>query len=185
MIITKFLFFNIIGITICNGLITIDIEPDELQKMGEILVEAYVQQQLTHRSISSVMLSNGKKIVYATIQLIGLLLTLVGANLATTKLEHFMIPSPSVVMNISASAGVPTIGPKMCKREFGCDRNACWRNCDSELGDGEKSKAKSWCFTTPKTNEKKKIFNIVHIHTSVHLVGIVSVHAVHQRKFQK
>lgn len=153
MIIPKFLFFIIIGYTICNGHITIDIEPEELQRMGEILVETYVQQQLTPRSTSSVILSHGKKIACGIMQLIGILLTLVGANIATSRLDHFMIPKSSVV-NIGAAVNVSTFTPsKMCKSDFGCDANVCWRTCDSELGVGEENK--SWCYTTPKKNEKK------------------------------
>lgn len=152
MIITKFLFFIIIYVTICNGHITIDMEPDELQRMGEILVETYVQQQLTHR-VSSVILSHGKKFVYGIMQLIGLLLTLVGANITTTRLEHYILPTPNVV-NISASDNVPTFEPsKICERDFGCDQNVCWRTCGEKLGDSEENKA--WCYTSPKTNEKK------------------------------
>lgn len=148
MIITKFLFI-IIYITICNGHITIDMEPDDLQRMGEILVETYVRQQLTHRSATSVILSHGKKFVCGTLQLIGLLLTLVGANIATTRLEHFIMPTSSVV-NISASVNVPTFEPsEICKRDFGCDQNVCWRTC------GVSEENKSWCYTSPKSNGKK------------------------------
>lgn len=173
MIITKFLFYIfIIDITICNGHITIDMEPDELQRMGEILVETYLHQQLTHRLASSVLLSHGKIFVYGAMQLIGLLLTLVGANIARTRLEHFLLPTSRVV-NISAALNVSNFEPsKLCKRDFGCDDNICWRTCDDKLGVSEENK--SWCYTSPKTNEKKtfsSVFIFIRVFTVLGLLG--------------
>lgn len=158
MLILKFLFFTIIGITICNGHITIDIEPNELQRMGEILVETYIQQQqqqLTHLSVTSVILSHGKKLAFGTLQLLGLLLTLVGANIATSRLEHFMMPTSSVVNNvvnnISASVDVPIFDPsEMCESDFGCSQNLCWRTCNES---DDKNITQSWCYTSPTPNE--------------------------------
>lgn len=36
---------------------------------------------------------------------------------------------------------------EMCKGDFGCDRNLCWRSCDRTVG---KNGTDSWCYTKAK-----------------------------------
>lgn len=44
------------------------------------------------------------------------------------------------------------IDSKSVKKEFGCHKNVCWRDCYKTPADGKKS---FWCFSSPKPLEKK------------------------------
>lgn len=78
--------------------IVIDIEPEELQRIGEILVESYLQNQQQQQLSNAV--SWCKKITNGVIQLLGIMFTLVSANLLTTFFE------PSVLTSIYTTTSI-------------------------------------------------------------------------------
>lgn len=124
--------------------ITIQIEPDEFQYIGDILMQTYMQQQPKTLSTIGIKIKSFSKAAFrGTLQMIGIMMTLVGANLLTTKLEPFVRQSELSAKNITA------INPsEMCKYDYGCDDNLCWRTCD-----GAEENSLSWCYTTLKQKE--------------------------------
>lgn len=65
-----------------NALLSIDMDADELQNIGELLVETYSQHNLIRRvqSTRSVIFSKIKVFSYNLLQLIGVTLSLIAAN---------------------------------------------------------------------------------------------------------
>lgn len=134
--------------------VVINIDPDEMQRIAEILVEDYLTHNLMPQTNSRKknIIVYVKKVIFSVIQLCGITLSLVGANLMTKALE------PSVQMNnvfndnSSISRATPNISRaipmQICDRDFGCDRNVCWRSCGDKHNNGKKT-TNSWCFTTP------------------------------------
>lgn len=121
-----------------DGSIVIDMEPEDLQQLGEMLVKSYMKQQKSSTSLSLGL----KRFSLGVIQLCGVMFTLVGANLITSKIELFSSTSPPAP---------PTVVPqKICNNDYGCDNNMCWRTCNATEGD------LSWCFTTPKLKGEEK-----------------------------
>lgn len=104
--------------------ITIDIESDQLQKLGEILVETYLDHHLLHRprTTTSVFVSNLRKIGVSMIQMIGIMFTVVGANLLSIKFEPF---TKEVNFNENLVNKTILLPCEICKNDFGCDRNIC------------------------------------------------------------
>lgn len=135
--------------------ILIDMEPEEIQRLGQILVQAYIKQEA-----STTAMSKMKRVTTNVLKLSALMFTLVGANILTTKFELLIFRS-GVQMNTSTHV-LPPINitqPDLCvDNDYGCDDNMCWRTCkefidsDSEHVDSEKDIA--WCFTTPNRKEK-------------------------------
>lgn len=136
--------------TYSHAHIVIDIEPDELQRVAEILVQSYLSQNFSPRTVitRNIVLSHIKKITSSTVQLCGIMITLVGANLLTKIFEPSIAPSQYSFADNITSASASIIPSELCKRDFGCDRNVCWRTCGEEMVDGERNK---WCYTSPKS----------------------------------
>lgn len=133
-----------------SGHILIDIEPDELQRLGEILVETYLEQNTILHSRSSVNISRCKKIIQNAAQLFGIMFSLVGANLLTNTLQPLTMVNTPMHENTAAFTPHATFVPsEICKHEFGCDQNLCWRSCDNGF-----NASQSWCFTAPKIEAK-------------------------------
>lgn len=133
-----------------SGHIIIHIEPADLHQIGEILVQ-HMQEQQEHSIIPRSRSSRSVafiKISQSVFQLVGILLTLVGANLLTAKLEPFVVHQ----ININKPTITP---PEMCNNDFGCDSNMCWRTCnvvDNVSNEQKKDITQSWCYTTSKAN---------------------------------
>lgn len=130
--------------------ITIDIEPEELQQLGEILVQSYLERGI--HSIASVnnAVFTCKKVSLAIIQLIGIMFTLVGANILTELLNNAnkqRYGAPLYIENVTNIT--PT---RMCDNDFGCNRNMCWRTCNVDLTGDEPMF--SWCYTKPDESDK-------------------------------
>lgn len=134
--------------TIAYAHIVIDIDPTEMQRVAEILVENYLAHNLQTPPIStqSVIFSKVQKILLSIVQLFGITLSLVSANLLTSIFEPTII-TPHQTMIVDK---ITSPSPRMCEHDFGCDRNVCWRNCDSSNAH-KNSSVKSWCFTSPNT----------------------------------
>lgn len=156
-----FILFSLF-FTYSHAHIVIDIEPDELQRVAEILVQSYLTRNLTPRTVltRNIVFSCIKKVSSSAVQLFGIMMTLVGANLLTKIFEPSVI-SPQFLF---ADNNVTSILPdEFCKRDFGCDHNLCWRTCGDELGVHEKNKPQSWCYTAPKT-ELRNYQQCIHSH---------------------
>lgn len=68
-------------------------------------------------------------------------MSLVGANLLTKIFEPCVVPlQTSFIENVTS-----IIPSELCKKDFGCDRNVCWRACGDESDDTKKNKLHSWC----------------------------------------
>lgn len=142
-----FIILLILSWTICvNAHIAIDMDPIELQSIGEVLVESYFRNNLIQRSqsIGNSMLNVFQKCMCSLFQFIGITCSLVGANVLTLMLQqHFDTPS---------TVNGTIIPPKMCNHDFGCDDNVCWRTCNENANDATGS---AWCYTTPNTKQRK------------------------------
>lgn len=147
------LFVNVLFFLIILGQtssdIAIDIEPEELQRMGEMLIRHYSTRNILHNG--GIPTSNYRKVLLNVAQLIGITCSLVGANLITNALQPYPAINPQINEMIPSIAN-DTIKPsEICKYDFGCDENLCWRTCDDGMSNGQ-----SWCYTAPKA-EKRKI----------------------------
>lgn len=62
-----------------------------------------------------------------------------------------MIPSTKInTIYASDSGNMVSLKPsEMCKGDYGCDRNVCWRSCDRTDAHG-KNRTDSWCYTKSK-----------------------------------
>lgn len=135
--------------------IIIDIEPDEIPRFSEILVEKYLEQVILNATPQKNIAYLCKKASIAIIQLIGIMFTLVGANVLTEMIniagkqqqqQQQYIP---IIDNVTDS--LPT---EKCVNDFGCNRNMCWRTCNVESTDNEMF---SWCFTKPPSKNVNNV----------------------------
>lgn len=146
------------------GHVTIQIEPEDLQRFADILIHMGDIQPLIRSTAmtptrSSRTLSTIKGISRSVLQIMGLMFTLVGANLLSTKFEPFVTSKFEFVAEVQ-SQQLPTTNvtkPEMlhseiCDHVFGCDENICWRTCGGETSD-EEILTKAWCHTTSKSDE--------------------------------
>lgn len=120
--------------------IIIQIEAEDMQRITDILQSSHQRSDL---------ISTGKTISKAVLQMLGIMLTLVGANLLTSKLEP-AIGSPVHFTYINRTT--PSDITDMCKYDYGCDDNLCWRTCDGEV-DALEKRVSSWCHTTISTQK--------------------------------
>lgn len=116
--------FIILSLFSIHGHITIEIEPEDLNRISEILQIIINEQQLqpiirstTRNSIIPVL----KNITCSVFQMLGIMLTLVGANFITMKMEPSMLQQTSDT-NISLLALIEP--PGICKSDYG------WRTCN-------------------------------------------------------
>lgn len=141
--------------------ILIDIEPEELQRIGEILVESYLEQNLTLESLTTtaIAISRFKKLSFSFVQMFGIMMTLVGANLLTTQLDRILnTPIPvSAVENILKNSTDIHKQTENCENDFGCNKNLCWRTCktNSTLSQHQQNEQQAWCYTTSNSKLNK------------------------------
>lgn len=154
-----------------NAHISIDMDAAELQTIGELLVETYMHHNFIHRvpTIRSVILSKIKGFSYNVLQLIGVTLSLIAANVlsplfgtmfdsTTTSTTSTSITLPVRPANAYSKMILDPF--KMCPHDFGCDRNICWRSCTTN---GKEGSDVSWCYTT--SNLKSTEYNqCIHQH---------------------
>lgn len=137
-----------------NAYVTIQIEPEDIQNIGDILMQ-FQQHRLVinpqSRYVQIIPLC--KSFSRAILQMMGIMLTLVGANVLTSKLESF-----TIVPQVTNITTLHKIRPsQLCPHEFGCDGNLCWRTCD-----GEKMIGQSWCYTSKKNETEFQKCNFSH-----------------------
>lgn len=145
-----------------NECVTIEIQPDELEQIGEILIQSYMQLPSTTTATTTTRsISTGRSTVVMLVKAMsrgllhagGIMLTLVGASLLTTKLEPFLTNRMVEINVANIVTTTPTNTPQqICENDFGCDGNICWRTCESSEHK-ENEGIKPWCFTSPNPNE--------------------------------
>lgn len=152
-----------------NNHVIVQIEPEDVQRFADILMQIHggdigihpqqlVIQSRTTKSVCSLLMI--RKISQSVIQLVGIMLTLVGANLLTTKLESHAVVQPQMTMeNIT---GPKKLQLKLCQHEYGCDQNMCWRTCGGTTEQEEVEK-QSWCYT--KSSSKKDEYQMCNLST--------------------
>lgn len=151
-----FIIFVILVATVSlhtYGHITIEIEPNDLGQISDILQNYIVHNPSGRSLMRNIIISEIKNIVRVVFQLSGLLCTLVAANLLTVKMEPFMQNQTSE-MCISSTIPIPpqtkeTVLEICHDNDFGCSNNICWRSCNEQSDSNEKKK---WCFTTAIPN---------------------------------
>lgn len=130
--------------------IQIDMEPDELQEFLQGRLSGRPITTITPRS-SSVAAKHVKRLMLGLIQMVGIMLTLVGANLLTALFEPSLLLNGQCV-DKNVTVFLPSIAPsQLCEYDFGCDRNLCWRTCGAGSDNNGKNDAHSWCYTAAKT----------------------------------
>lgn len=145
------IFFLIVSAILShsNGHITIEIEPNDVHQLSDILQTFIENHHLPTRQRSSlkcVIYHGIKTMSSGIIQLIGIMLSLVGANLLTMKLEHSM----TSVNQIKSPTSMFVHGEE-CKHDFGCTENICWRTCEESSNPSGKVDQKI-CFTSSHSN---------------------------------
>lgn len=115
--------------------VIIDIDPDDLQQLSEILAQYYVERGNDRRISQMNSVTNlCKKTVFCVIQMIGIMFSLVGANILTEIVLNSRNVAPVKIENAT----------RKCEYEFGCTHNMCWRTCDVTKTD---EATFSWCYT--------------------------------------
>lgn len=147
MFLTKVIFLVFVSvISVSNANIVITMEPDELQSIGEMLVRNQLRIEATAK------ISTVKKYANMVIQLMGITISLVGANMITGYLDAYLpqkkyavdYPTNNNYNNNTSASASNRLPNEICQNNFGCDRGLCWRSCDDKA-------AESWCYTAPKT----------------------------------
>lgn len=87
-----------------SGQITIQIEPDDLENFSEILINHLYQHQVPQMRTSWIGII--KTVSKSVLQLFGVMITLVGANLLTSKLDPYIATSSTGKYQIFGSASV-------------------------------------------------------------------------------
>lgn len=153
-----------------DAFISINIEPDDLERVSDFFHELMnannqIPSSIRQRNIIVKMMKKG---IMSSIQLIGVMMTLVGANIISSYWipEHGQIQqNPKLFQHI----GQP---PKeleqeqrktkihnfyqsisraeICQIDFGCYKNICWRSCHSNIQDKN-----LWCYTAPTPNARE------------------------------
>lgn len=148
--------FFVCSIIFIQAHIVIDIDPSELQSIGEVLVESYLHNNLIQRvqSLPNTVLIKFRNFSITVLQLIGVTASLVGANIITPIFQQkFYTTTTTASVATVLQHGNSTLSPsKMCPHDFGCDRNVCWRTCSI---DSKGVNGKYWCYTTSSQQTKK------------------------------
>lgn len=153
----------IVGVISSNSNIVINMSDSSLERLGEMLIENYITNNLAPRETSgNSFLWKMIKFFICVTQLIGVTLSLIAANIFTPYFQSLYTnsdtiqstaPIKSVISFIShSSSGKNTsFSPStMCPHDFGCDRNLCWRTCHR----GHKNEKLSWCYTSKPNSGK-------------------------------
>lgn len=138
-----------------QAIISIDIDPDELQSIGEVLVESYLHHNLIQRkkTPTNSIITHTKKILCNMIQFSAITMSLVAANLLTASLQPLAMQQIAESDNTTTAVKTVVNGLKpsdICPYDFGCDDFLCWRTCDTK---GKQHDAYSWCYTAEKPKE--------------------------------
>lgn len=130
--------------------IAIDLYKEELQQIAAILVENYVETNLVRKQ--NVNFSKYVKKTATNVgQFMGIMFSLVGANILTKMYEHTMEPLSPFTDEGNLNTSITEEIDDICNHKYGCDNGLCWRTCN------EKSKfSKTICYTKTISEEFKE-----------------------------
>lgn len=131
--------------------IVIDIDPEDIQLWSEFLGQCYVKRNMQHATSTNNIASMIKKASLYVIQLLGLMFSLVGANILSELFTGNIIVPTYVNQRYAGISNFINVTRK-CDNEFGCTRNMCWRTCNEVFVN---ESTFSWCFTTPSVEPGK------------------------------
>lgn len=137
--------------------VAVDMSPRELQSLGAILVETYLEHNLIQRlpTVPNAILCFILRSVRAVYDFSFLTGSFICAGILT-PIIHEKYVAPSSVKPVAVTTMVQEYlnpnqsRPKKCNHDFGCDRNICWRTCHSSAG-----KKDAWCYTAPDIKQHK------------------------------
>lgn len=134
--------------------LSIDWNPEELQSIGEVLVESYLHHNLIQRRPTVLRTIWGLIIKFSLgiTQMICMTVSLIAANIFT---PFFQTTSQAKNIGFNSFAQMhqnySNFSPSQkCQHDFGCDQNICWRSCGNDV-----KTRKSWCYTAPNANSRK------------------------------
>lgn len=135
--------------------ITIEIEPEDIVHVSEILqsiIENGPNPVISQSGARKMSFSIMKRGVCGVIKLFGVLLTLVGANILTTKIEKSPEKTIITAQNNSTALVITAQNNStalvQCIGDFGCSANLCWKVCDTRVGNNAEKPDRAWCFTS-------------------------------------
>lgn len=151
-VISLFIFSALISTTLAH--IELDIHPEELQRIAQLLVQNYINNNMGPLPESRVhfFLHHVKIFGFTTMNIIGLIISLASANVLTTIIEvkYGLAKSPPVTTAPATTTTIPTFKVNNDSEmsddviQFGCYRGVCWRSCNSQ-----NVTANSLCYTSP------------------------------------
>lgn len=164
-----------------EGYISVNIDPEDLDHVTELFHAIVINQQpqsIIQIPKHRVILSFIKKTICGIIQLFGVMITLVGANVISSKWvpdapmpvqlqrqseifvqnqnnsnniqlkQSEMCNQPKIIVqNQNKSNNINLKHSEMCNIDFGCNKNVCWRSCNTNV---EYNGKKLWCYTSSK-----------------------------------
>lgn len=127
--------------------IAIDLDEEELQVIAATLVENYIETNFRcNQNVNC--LKFVKKSVANIGQFMGIMFSLVGANILTKMYEN-TVQMPIITNGKNLNTIITDEIDNVCNHIYGCDGGRCWRTCD------EKSElSKTICFTNPIFKQK-------------------------------
>lgn len=140
------IFFIICLFVYTHSHISIDMDANELQSLGEVLVESYFHHNLIQRRVSlpRTILSSIPKVIICVLQCTAVTGSLIAANIFTPWFQTMLTPNAYDIKSYEQYNNSTILPSKICPHDFGCDRNVCWRSC---IINGKESNVKSWCYT--------------------------------------
>lgn len=138
-----FLFIFVLLLLQSEAFISINIDPEDLDQVSDFFQTININQQphpINFRKchVFKVMM---KKTLFNTVQLIGVMFSLVGANIIST----YLTPSPSQTIEVEKYIPIPNQNiTNICNTDYGCNNNLCWKTCNT-INNGKKT----WCYNSP------------------------------------
>lgn len=151
------LFTMILFLLQSEAFISINIDPEDLDQVTDFIHTVTINDQsqpiISNRK-NRVIISMVKKAIFSTIQLVGVMLSLVGANIISVNLvpdasmqQKQQFPqSENILPNQNKTIKIKF--GEMCHIDYGCNKNLCWRTCNT-VADGKKL----WCYTSPTSRK--------------------------------
>lgn len=143
--------------------ITIEIEPDDICQINDILQsiinqnQHHVQLQNQRKTFIRAFIPMLKTFTVSILQMIEITITLVSSNLITTQMEPIILHK-QIVINNSSNVETKTISQQenICKQNnYGCNANICWRTCNEKDADNLHQKGQTICFTSASVDKNE------------------------------
>lgn len=133
--------------------ISIEIDPEDMERVSEFFENIiFNQHQPFHPIIRSRcgIFRFVKKFLNTVFQMFGIMATLIGANLVTTKLSQTTFLNSNYTSSSISSSSSSSTEDELCENKFGCNQGLCWRSCIVDKYTGESYE--SWCFSKADKN---------------------------------